>query len=163
MPTSKQVYAILHNIRSAHNVGSMFRTCDGAGVSKIYLTHHTPTPHTSMNAKWKTRAHRDIEKTALGAEKFVPWEYRTQAGGLIAKLKNEGVQIVALEQTKYSVPYFGFVPNRPVCLIVGNEISGIPKSILKLCDEIIEIPMRGKKESLNVAVAFGIAMYRLVL
>lgn len=165
------MYAILHNIRSAHNVGSMFRTADGAGVAKIYLTGYTPMPHTDHGSKTRShppfaqrfgRAQRDIEKTALGAETFVPWEYHKRAGPLIANLKNAGVQIVALEQTKKNFPYTSFKPNLPMCLIVGNEITGIPKSILKLCDKIIEIPMFGKKESLNVAVAFGIAIYHLI-
>jgi len=153
------VYAILNNIRSAHNVGSMFRTADGAGVSKLFLTGHTPTPYAGEG--WKTRAHRDVEKTALGAEKFVPWEYHKQTWRLIEKLKRQGVQIVALEQTKGSIPYYEFQPNYPVCLIVGNEITGASKGILKRCDAILEIPMHGKKESLNVAVAFGVAVYSL--
>lgn len=154
-----KVYAILDNIRSAYNVGSVFRTADGAGVSKIFLTGLTPCPHT--NEKFKTRARRDLEKTALGAEKFVPWEYHKQTWRLIEKLKRQGVQIIALEQTKNSIPYYQFKPTYPLCLIVGNEVTGISKSILKRCDAIIAIPMRGKKESLNVAVAFGIAVYSL--
>lgn len=157
--SDKNIFAILHNIRSTNNVGSIFRTADGAGVSKIYLAGTTPAPYT--NERFKTRAHRDLEKTALGAEKFIPWEYHKSALRLIKRLKIEGVQMVALEQTKKILPYFEFRPKFPACLIVGNEIKGIPKSIIKQSDAIIEIPMHGKKESLNVAVAFGIAVYAL--
>jgi tRNA G18 (ribose-2'-O)-methylase SpoU len=163
----KDLRAILCNIRSAHNVGSMFRTADGAGISKLYLCGYTPTPtgtkepRNLRTKKQLLKAQRDIAKTALGAETFVPWETYKQTTRLIRKLKKEGVRVVALEQAPQSIPYTTFKPKFPLCLIVGNEVTGIPKSILNLADEIIEIPMRGKKESLNVAVAFGIAAYRI--
>lgn len=150
----KNFCAILFNIRSAHNVGSIFRTADGAGVAKLYLCGYTPTPNDRNVGK-------DISKTALGAETFVLWEKHRQTVRLIKKLKKEGARIVALEQTPNSILYSKFKPKFPLCLIVGNEVSGIPKSILSLADDIIEIPMQGKKESLNVAVAFGIAAYNL--
>lgn len=146
--------AILYNIRSAHNVGAIFRTADGAGVSKLYLCGYTPTPNDRNVGK-------DITKTALGAETFVPWEKYKQTGRLIKKLKKEGIRIVVLEQSPRSTPYTKCKPKFPLCLIVGNEVTGISKSILKLADDVIEIPMRGKKESLNVSVAFGIAAYNI--
>jgi tRNA G18 (ribose-2'-O)-methylase SpoU len=139
---------ILPNIRSRFNVGSFFRTADGSGVKKIYLTGITPAP-----------PHPQIDKVALGAERFLPFEKKSQAAALIKKLKREGYQIVAVEQNRKSVPYFQAKFKKKISLIVGNEIKGLPKSILDLADLIVEIPMRGKKESLNVAVAGGIIMF----
>ena len=144
------IYALLHNIRSLHNVGSLFRTADGAGVEKLFLCGETGAP---------PRA--EIAKTALGAEGSVPWEYWMDTKECLAKLKKEGVRIVALELTPRSIDYRKFVAKGPVCLVVGSEVGGIPDSILELCDEAIRIPMRGTKESLNVSVAFGIAVYEL--
>jgi tRNA G18 (ribose-2'-O)-methylase SpoU len=139
---------ILPNIRSAHNVGAMFRTADGAGVNKIYLTGYTPCP-----------PHPRLDKVSLGAEKLVPWEYVKQPGRLLSKLKSQGFNIVALEQTKKSVTLYKWEPKFPLVLIVGNEKTGVTKNLLKFCDEAVEIPMRGKKRSLNVSVAAGVAMY----
>ena len=141
---------MLHNIRSAYNVGSIFRTADAAGISKLYLCGYTPTP---LNEK--------VKKTALGAEKSVPWEHFRQTWRLLEKLKKEGVQIIALEQTKKSVDYRLFKPRLPLALVLGNEIKGLNPAILKYCDQAIEIPMGGKKESLNVSVAAGIAVFKI--
>ncbi|GIW66567.1 MAG: rRNA methyltransferase [Candidatus Parcubacteria bacterium] len=145
--------AILHNIRSSYNVGSIFRTADAVGIDKLYLTGYTPTP--AKNKK--------IEKTALGAEKYVAWKYYRNIGYLLKKLKREGFQIAALEQSEKSIPYYQFKTKFPLALIVGNEVRGLSKKILSSADYIIEIPMFGKKESLNVAVAFGIVVYYLKL
>ena len=139
-----EVYLILHNIRSLYNVGSIFRTADGAGVSKIYLTGYTPEP---------------APKTALGAEKYVSWEKVANIQRLTNKLKKSKVQIVALEQSKNAVDYRKFKPRYPAALILGNEVRGLSPSLLKKCDKIIQIPMRGRKESLNVSVAAGIALF----
>ena len=139
---------ILPNIRSAHNVGAMLRTADGAGVDKVYVTGYSPTPD-----------HPKVMKVSLGAEKFVSWEYVKQPARLIKKLKTSGFQIIALEQTKNSVTIYEWQPEFPVALIVGNEKTGVTKNILQLCDTTIEIPMRGKKNSLNVSIAAGIALY----
>lgn len=146
----KEVYVLLNNIRSLHNVGSIFRTSDGAGVKKIFLTGQTGYP-----------PREEISKTALGAEECVPWEYYIDPLDCIKKLKKDGVNIVALEQTEKSVDYLKFKPEYPLCLVVGHEIEGVQKKILSLCDSCIEIPMRGKKQSLNVSVAFGIVAYGL--
>ncbi len=147
----QETYLILHNVRSAYNVGSIFRTADAAGVNKMYVCGYSPTPD-----------NKKVAKTALGAEKIVPWEYYKQTWRLLEKLKKDGMQIVALEQTKKSVDYKKFRPRFPLALVVGNEVRGLSKRILKYCDEIIEIPMRGKKESLNVSVAVGIAIFKLL-
>ncbi len=141
---------ILPNIRSGHNVGAIFRTADGAGVDKLYLTGYTPCP-----------PHVQIDKVSLGAEKWMPWEYRKQTGKLLKELKQMGYNIVALEQTKTSQDIFGFQPQFPLALVLGNEKTGVSKALLKYCDQAIEIPMHGKKNSLNVSVATGIAMYQI--
>ena len=148
----KEISVILHNVRSRENVGSIFRTADAAGVSKIYLCGITPTP-----------PHEKISKTALGAETYVPWESYKQTARLIDKLKaqNEKLKIIALEQTKDSQNIFKFKPKYPLVLILGNEVKGLSPAILKKCDKKIAIPMYGQKESLNVAVAFGVAAYQL--
>jgi len=139
---------VLPNIRSAHNVGAMFRTADGAGVDKIYLTGYTACP-----------PHPQLDKVALGAEKWMNWEYACQTGRLLKKLRSDGYSIVALEQTKNSVSIYKWTPRFPLVLVVGNEKTGVSKSLLKYCDSAVEIPMAGRKKSLNVSVAAGVAMY----
>ena len=151
-----QVFVILNDIRSMHNVGAIFRTADGAGVSKIYLTGYTPAPIDRFG-----RAVAEIAKVALGAEMSVPWEQR-EITELITALKAEGMQIIAAEQDLRSVPYMELKPTGPVALILGSEVGGVPADVLKLCDAVIEIPMRGTKESLNVSVAAVVALYQLI-
>lgn len=142
---------ILYNIRSAYNVGSIFRTADAAGVKKIFICGYSPTPND-----------KKVTKTALGAEKFIPWEYHRQTWRLLEKLRKDRVQIVALEQTKKSVNYRRFRPKFPMALVMGNEVGGLSRKILKYADKIIAIPMYGRKESLNVAVAAGIAIFKTI-
>ena len=151
------VAVLLHNIRSTYNVGSLFRTADAAGVSKIYLSGYTPTPVDKFN-----RPRKDIAKVALGAEKSVAWEYAHSPEKIIKELKRQKFQIVALEQTEDSVDYKKMKIKKPVLFIVGNEVEGIEKKMLALCDTVAEIPMRGRKESLNVSVAFGVALFRIL-
>lgn len=144
-------FVICHNIRSAHNVGSIMRTADGAGVAKVYLSGYTPAP-----------PHSGISKTALGAEETMEWEKVSSLGRLVKNLKKERFEIIALERSEKSKPCHSFRPKRNFSLILGNEVRGISKEALKKCDAIIDIPMRGKKESLNVSVAFGVAIYSLL-
>ncbi len=139
---------VVPNIRSGHNVGAMFRTADGAGVDKIYLSGYSPRP-----------PHPQVDKVSLGAEKAVPWEYAAQPGRLLKKLKAAGYQIVALEQTPKSVSIYQWQPKFPLALVVGNEKTGVTKNLLRYCDLAVAIPMRGAKNSLNVSVAAGIALY----
>ena len=146
----QKLIVVLHNIRSRENVGSIFRTADATGVDKLYLCGITPTP-----------PHEKISKTALGAETFVPWESYKQTWRLLDKLKKEGMNTVALEQTKESIDIFLHKPKFPLVLVLGNEVKGLSPEILKYCDKKLFIPMHGKKESLNVSVAFGIAAYQL--
>lgn len=141
---------VLNNIRSLHNVGAIFRTADGAGVEKIWLCGITGFPPQG-----------GIAKTALGAQDYVPWEYREDVLSLLKELKEEGYQIVLLEQTQGALLHDAFKPAGAVCLVVGNEVSGVSQDMLSLCDEAMEIEMSGIKNSLNVAVAFGIAVYQL--
>lgn len=146
-------YLIAHNIRSLYNVGSFFRTADAFGVEKIFLTGYTGTPKNPR-----------LGKTALGAEKIVPWEYNKRLKTVLDKLKRKKVSIIALENNVAgTIPLNQFKPEFPLALLLGEEVSGIKKTHLDSCDKIVEIPMRGKKESLNVAVAFGIAAYYVKL
>lgn len=157
----KKLFLILHDIRSAYNVGAIFRTADGAGVSQIYLSGYTPCPP-DKNKLHKTQADKMIEKTALGAEKNIAWKKYENLDDLMEKLKNKKIKIIALERTKNSQDIKKFKMSFPATLILGNEVEGVPKSVLKKCDAVVSIPMRGKKESLNVSVAAGIAMYELL-
>ena len=144
---------ILHNIRSSYNVGSIFRTADAMGASKIYLGGYTPNP--GKDSK--------VRKTALGAEGFVPWETVWHTHKLIDSLKQQGVSIVALEQSEKSISLEKFMPTFPMALLLGNEVKGLSKKMLEKVDEVVEIPMAGKKESMNVAVVFGIAAFQVKL
>lgn len=147
----QKIRVIAHNIRSLWNVGSLFRTCDGFGVEKLYLTGYTGRP-----------PRKEITKVALGADEFVPWEHVDEPMRVIEELKNDGWNIVSLEQAEGSIPVNEFQPKFPLCLILGSEIAGIRDDLLKESDAVIEIPMTGKKESYNVAVAAGIALYALI-
>lgn len=146
----KEIYLIAHNVRSLFNVGAFFRTADVFGVSKIYLTGYTGSPPRDQ-----------ISKVALGAEEWIPWEKKKQLTTLIKKLKKDGIQVVALETGDKVTALPKFKPKHPIALIVGHEVDGLPKNILDLVDKTVEIPMQGKKESLNVSVAAGIALYVL--
>lgn len=149
------IYLIIHDVRSAHNVGSLFRTADGVGVAKIFLTGYTGAPIDRFGRK-----DTKVSKVSLGAEDTVPWEKRDIAE-LVAELKKQTVKVVALEQSPNAVPLDAYVPTGDVALVVGNEVGGVPDDVLALCDAVVEIPMRGSKESFNVSVATGIALYKL--
>ena len=166
MPNVKaNIHLILHNVRSCYNVGSIFRTADAAGVSKLYLCGYTPNPDNEIPIRSPSGSNgvSKISKTALGAEKTVPWESCKQTWRLLEKLHKDGIKIIALEQTPKSKNIFEYVPpeGHSVAIIAGHERKGLSKKILEYVDEIIEIPMFGKKESLNVSVAIGIALYQL--
>lgn len=151
MIRSGAIYLILHNIRSAYNVGTIFRTADAAGVSKIYVCGYTPAPSDPK-----------VSKTALGAEKFVAWERKKQTWRLVEELKLKGVRVAALEQTAASRDYRLFKPKYPLAVVVGHEKQGVSRSLLERMDSVWHIPMRGQKESLNVAVAVGIFLYKIL-
>ena len=150
----QETVVILHNIRSAHNVGSIFRTADAAGVSKIYLAGVTPTPIDRFG-----RTRKDIGKVALGAEQSMYWEHVSDTVPLLQRLKGEGVQIVAVEQAPSAISYREFEPRCPTGFVFGNEVEGISEEIVRHSDAVVAIPMRGSKESLNVSVAAGIILF----
>ncbi|MCA9358616.1 TrmH family RNA methyltransferase [Candidatus Kaiserbacteria bacterium] len=147
-------YLILENIRSAYNVGAIFRTADGAGVEKIFLVGYTPDP---IDRFGRTQA--EIKKTSLGASEEIEWEHRDDSQSLIDELKKEGFVTVAVELGKDSISLADFTLPEKVAYIMGNEVKGVEESTLQQVDKKVEIPMKGKKESLNVSVAAGIIMY----
>jgi 23S rRNA (guanosine2251-2'-O)-methyltransferase len=148
---------ILPDIRSAINVGAIFRTADGVGIDKIYLVGCTPRPTDQFG-----RIQKDIAKSALGAETWITWEYKEKLLPLINSLKKEKYEVVALEQDEKSIDYRKYKKPAKLAFILGEEVNGLEKNILKKCDKIVEIPMHGKKESLNVSVAAGIALFRIL-
>lgn len=141
---------VLYNIRSRFNVGAIFRTADAAGVRKVYLCGITPQP-----------PHPQIDKVALGAEKFIPFIHQRQTLRLLKQLKKSGYKLVALEQSKKSIPYYKYKYSKKekVVLILGSEVKGLSPKVLSIVDAVVEIPMYGQKESLNVAIAAGIVMF----
>ncbi len=151
----REVWLLLHDIRSVYNVGAIFRTADAVGITKIYLSGYTPTPVDRFNVP-----RSDFAKSALGSEKTMAWEYIKSPARILARAKKEGFQIVSIEQNKKSVDYKKAKLSTKVLVVLGNEVVGISKSILHKSDVIAEIPMRGKKESLNVSVAAGIVLFR---
>lgn len=153
--SKRSVYLLLHNIRSVYNVGAIFRTADAVGISKIYLSGYTPTPLDRLGGQRK-----DFAKSALGSEKMISWEYKKTPKGLIEKLKKDGYQIIAVEQSAGSRDYKKIKPRAKCLIVFGNEVSGISKNIIEKSSVVTEIPMRGLKESLNVSVSAGIVLFR---
>jgi tRNA G18 (ribose-2'-O)-methylase SpoU len=154
---SPKIVLVLYNIRSIHNVGALFRVADGAGVSKIYLVGYTPTPIDRFG-----RVRKDLQKTALGAEESVLWEYVKIWEEARDSLRESEYILVAVEQNSRSIPYTNTPADRPVAIILGPEVEGLPQEVLKEVDVIAEIPMMGKKESLNVATAGAIVLYDIL-
>jgi 23S rRNA (guanosine2251-2'-O)-methyltransferase len=149
-----ETFVILHNIRSAHNVGSVFRSADGAGVSKIFISGYTPAPIDRFG-----REREEILKTSLGATQTVPYEVVPDVHTLLASLKGKGMQIIAVEQTKKAIAYTTFTPQGDAAFIFGNEVTGVEEDVLENADVHIQIPMSGKKESLNVSVCAGVILF----
>ena len=141
---------LVENVRSVHNIGSIFRSADGFGAEKIYLTGYTAHP-----------PREDLHKTALGAENSVPWKYHKDAISIAKQIKSEGMNLVLIEQTHLSKSIYTSDYNFPLCFIVGNEVHGVSEELAAIADSHIEIPMRGVKQSLNVSVATGIIGYEL--
>ena len=150
MSDDKRISVILPNIRSLHNVGSIFRTADAVRAEKIYLTGYTGAPPDPR-----------IEKVSLGADMYIPWVKRTYTTPIITRLKKKGYQIVALEQTKKSIDSRSYKPRFPVAVILGEEVGGVNERWLKQADVHVHLPMMGWKNSLNVSVAWGIVAYYL--
>jgi len=151
-PGRSPVAGMLDNIRSLYNVGSMFRTSDGASVRRLYLCGYTPFPPRS-----------EISKTSLGATDSVPWLHFRNPLEAVAHARNEGMKICVLEHTTHSVPVFTLTREVfPVCLVVGNELTGVSAGLIDAADMAVEIPMYGVKQSLNAAVAYGVALFELM-
>ena len=159
----RQIVLVVHNVRSAHNVGSLLRSADGLGASEVIFSGYTPYPKSRTEERLPHLAekiHRKIQKTALGAETSVNWRQATDISEVIAKLRQEGFLIAALEQTPKAIDIKRFEsPPDKVALIVGPEVDGLDDKVLKLADIHLRIPMLGQKESLNVAVAGAIALF----
>jgi tRNA G18 (ribose-2'-O)-methylase SpoU len=151
-------YVILENIRSAHNVGSIFRTADGAGVTKIFLVGYTPRPLDRFG-----RVQKEIQKTSLGASESIVWEYSETIEPVLALLKTENITVVAVEQSPQAVLLHEFTVPENVAYVFGNEVEGVDGKVLAVADTIVELPMRGQKESLNVSVVAGIILYHGVV
>jgi tRNA G18 (ribose-2'-O)-methylase SpoU len=162
--TMRRIILIAHDIRSTHNVGSLLRTAEGLGVKSVYLTGYSPYPRTVNDNRLPhiyAKLDKQIHKTALGAEDSLSWHYREDIFELVMGLRQSKYKLVALEQNDKSIDLgkFKFESCPSIALIVGNEVKGLDKKILDLVDSIVEIPMRGSKESLNVVQAAAIALY----
>jgi tRNA G18 (ribose-2'-O)-methylase SpoU len=158
----REIIVIAHNIRSTHNVGAIFRTCEGFGINKIILSGYTPYPKMPVDSRLPHIAAKltdQIHKTALGAEEMVPFEYQEMPD--LAVLKETGYRIVGLEQDDRAVMLPDYVVSEKVALLLGEEVHGLTPELLGVCDDLVEIPMHGQKESFNVSVATGIALYHL--
>jgi 23S rRNA (guanosine2251-2'-O)-methyltransferase len=158
----KQLILIAHNLRSAHNVGSLLRSADGLGLDSVILSGYTPYPITSPDDRLPHLARKidgQISKTALGAEKLITWEHQQHIEPVISRYRSKGFAIYALEQTADATPLATFVAPDKLVLIVGREVEGIEAEILALCDGAVAIPMLGKKESFNVVQAAVMALY----
>jgi tRNA G18 (ribose-2'-O)-methylase SpoU len=154
---NKTPILILENIRSAQNVGALFRTADAAGISMVYLVGYTPDPLDKYG-----RPRNDISKAALGAEQTIAWKHVATTAPLLKKLKKEGYTIISIEQSEDSIDYKKIKTGPKPAFILGNEVEGVSKTALKLSEYVAEIPMKGEKESLNVSVAGGIAVFRML-
>ena len=154
---TNNIYIILENVRSAENVGAIFRTAEAVGVSKIFLVGYTPSPIDRFG-----REQKKIAKSALGAEKSIPFEKKESATELIEELHKENVNVVAVEQDSESKNYNEIKIESDTAFVFGNEVDGVSKEVLKVCDDIAEIPMKGEKESLNISVSVGVFLYRVM-
>ena len=158
----RKIVIIAHNLRSSHNIGSLLRTADAMGVEQVYLTGYTPYPKSKEDIRLPhlaNKTHQAIAKTALGAEKSVKWTTEKDVQGVIEKLKAKDYAVVALEQAQNSVKLTDYKPPQKIAIILGREVDGIEEEVISACDKVIEIPMFGKKESLNVVQAAAMAMY----
>lgn len=159
-----EIIVIAHNIRSTHNIGSIFRTCEGFGVKKIIISGYSPYPTIPNDSRLphiREKLTLQIHKTALGAETMVPFEYTSTPD--LAYLKSNGYRIIALEQNERSINLADYKTPQKAALLLGEEVHGITDDLINQCDDIVEIPMVGRKESFNVSVATGIALYQLVI
>jgi tRNA G18 (ribose-2'-O)-methylase SpoU len=160
----RKIVLLAHDIRSCHNVGSLLRTAEGLGITKVYFSGYTPYPtqlHDTRLPHIHQKLNKQIQKTALGAEVTQEWQHVDSIEKLITELKNGGFTVVALEQTPTSITLPDYHPTDKVALLLGREVEGVEDHLLKLVDQQLEIPMYGKKESFNVVQAAAMALYHL--
>ena len=160
----RRIVLIAHNLRSIHNVGSLLRTADGLGIEIVYLTGYTPYPKSADDDRLPhvaNKIHAQINKTALGAEDSVKWQQSTNILEVIERLRSDGFEILALEQTEHSVPLPELKVHEKIALIVGREVEGIEHEVIEQADRVVKIPMLGMKESFNVVQAAAMAVYHL--
>lgn len=150
-PQTNPIYIIVENVRSLFNVGAIFRSADGVHASGIYLTGFTGQP-----------PRKEISRVALGADETVPYLYERDTLSVIAFLKSQNIQVIALEKTPQSIDYRSFTYQKPVAVVVGHEVEGVSPQTLNACDNVVHLPMCGQKISLNVSVASGIILYELL-
>jgi 23S rRNA (guanosine2251-2'-O)-methyltransferase len=158
------IVVIAHDIRSSHNVGSLFRTCEGLGVDKLILSGYTPYPRADNDSRLPhitDKLEAQIDKTALGAQKSLEWEHVEDIKKITTSLKAEGYTILGLEQSDQSIAVNQFSPVPKMVLVLGNEVEGLDENVIKFCDQLLEIPMLGKKESFNVVQAAAMALFQL--
>lgn len=154
MDKKQEKIVVLDNVRSVYNVGAIFRTADASGVSKIILCGVTPMPIDRFG-----RRRKDFHKSALGAEDYVSWQYEKDILKVLTKIKEDNFSVIGVEQSKKSFDYRKVKIKNKTAFIFGNEVSGVSSRVLKRCDRIVELPMKGRKESLNVSVAAGVILY----
>ncbi len=158
----KRLVLIAHNLRSCNNVGSILRTADGLGVERVFLTGYTPYPLQDNDNRlphMARKTHKQISKTALGAEDAVNWSFTPDIFSVIDSLRADNFQIIAIEQGKESIELPDLKSSEKIALIVGREVEGVEQEVLSACDKVVEIPMFGSKESYNVAHAAAMALY----
>ena len=158
----RDIILIAHNLRSTHNVGSLLRTCEGLGVTKVILSGYTPYPHHVNDVRLPHEAAKiakQIHKTALGAETMIQWQWHKELLPVLHKLKKNGYAVAAVEQTEDARDLHTYHPPHKIALLVGREVEGIEPEILAVCDKVLEIPMFGRKESYNVVQAAAMALY----
>lgn len=159
-----EIIVIAHNIRSSHNIGSVFRTCEGLGIKKLILSGYSPYPKKPGDKRLPhiiNRLDSQIHKTALGAEKYLSWDQTDNILPVISELKDDGYTIASLEQSAESIDLNKFSPPGKIAVVLGNEVEGVNKEVLKISDIILEISMQGKKESFNVSIAAAMCLYKL--
>lgn len=157
-----KIVVIAHDIRSTHNIGALFRTCEGLGIAKLYLTGYTPYPNHQADIRLPHESRKttaQIEKTALGTTLQLPWEHHQDAFKLIKQLRKDGFCIIGLEQHKDARPLPDYQLHQNICLVLGREVEGLATEVIELCDELVEIPMKGEKESFNVVQAAAMCLY----
>ena len=158
--SGREIVVVMHNIRSILNVGAILRTCEGFGIQKVFASGWTPSQKNGL-PHVREKIAKELHKTALGAEEIIDFQYSSDVASLLKQLKNNDFRIVGLEQDDRAVNLSSYRPQQKIALLLGEEVNGLTQELREICDDLIEIPMRGRKESFNISVAAGIALYEL--